>query len=100
MRLIDADELIERIKTSNDYLGKWDEMNIHDIEVAKTIDAIVLDGKTAYVKLKSVPKCCARCPVENVGKCLAKDVHISTREMDDENNRPCWCSVIVGKENG
>ena len=40
MRLIDADELIERIKTSNDYLGKWDEMNIHDIEVAKTVDAI------------------------------------------------------------
>ena len=43
MRLIDADKLIERIKTSDDHLGNWDEMNIHDIKVAETIEAIPID---------------------------------------------------------
>jgi len=49
MRLIDADALIDRIKNSDDYLGKWDEMNLHDIEVAPTIHAITIDELGEYI---------------------------------------------------
>lgn len=40
MKLIDADELLDRIKNSDDHWGVWNEENIHDIEVAKTVNAI------------------------------------------------------------
>jgi len=43
MRLIDADEFIERIKSSTDHYGTYGECEIHDIELAPTVDAIPVE---------------------------------------------------------
>lgn len=104
-KLIDADNLLEKIKKyfgDNDkygHLTSREEKILEEIKKAPSVDAIVLDEKAAYVKLKSIPNCCAHCPIENVGNCLAEDINISEKEMNDENSRPSWCPIIVGKEN-